>query len=79
MSIPARHRVRDVFCTASHRTTTTSPKLLTDKLDHKQTSHKDKQTSWEHVPDQYQHGSNTTGGLEKRPSANMSRRSANPF
>ena len=49
MSIPTRHRVVDVFCTSSRRTTTTSPKPLTDKPDHKQTSCKDKQTSWEHV------------------------------
>ena len=40
MNIPTRRRVGDVFCTASRRTTTTSPKPLTDKLDHQQTSHK---------------------------------------
>ena len=36
MSIPTRHRVGNVFCTASRRTTTTSPKPLTDKPDHRQ-------------------------------------------
>ena len=36
---------------ASRRSTTTSPKPLTDKPDDKQTSRKDKQTSREHVPD----------------------------
>ena len=51
MSIPTRHRVGDVFCTASRRSITTSPILLTDKPHHKQTSRKDKQTSREHVPD----------------------------
>ena len=45
-----RRRVRDVYCTSCRRSTTTSPKLLTEKLDHKQTSRKDKQTSPEHVP-----------------------------
>ena len=50
MAITTRRRVGDVFCTASHRSTTTSPKPLTDKPDHKQTSRKDKQTSQEHVP-----------------------------
>ena len=45
MSIPTRRRVGDVFCTASCRTTMTSPKPLTDKPDHKQRSRKDKQTS----------------------------------
>ena len=50
MSIPTRHRVGDVFCMASRRSTTTSPKPLTDKPDHKQTSRKDKQTTREHVP-----------------------------
>ena len=42
MSILTRHRIGEVFCTVSHRTTTTSPKPLTDKPDHKQTSRKDK-------------------------------------
>ena len=51
ISFPTRHRVGDVFHTASRRSTTTSPKPLTDKLDHKQTSCKDKQTGLEHVPD----------------------------
>ena len=51
MGIPISHRVGNFFCTASCRTSTTSPKPLTDKPDHKQTSHKDKQTSMEHVPD----------------------------
>ena len=54
MSIPTRHRVGDVFCTASRRGTTTSPKPLTDKLDHKQTSGKDNQTCREHVSDPFQ-------------------------
>ena len=36
MSIPTSHRVGHVFCMASLRTTTTSPKPLTDKLDHRQ-------------------------------------------
>ena len=36
MSIPTRCRVGDVFSTASRRTTTTSPKPLTDKPDHRQ-------------------------------------------
>ena len=51
MAITIRHRIGDVFCTASHRSITTSPKPLTDKPDHKQTSRRDKQTSQEHVPD----------------------------
>ena len=51
MTFPTRRRVGDVFCTASRRSTTTSPKPLTDKLDKKQTSCKDKQTSREDVPD----------------------------
>ena len=51
MAIPTRHRVGDVFCMASRRSTMTSHKFLTDKPDNKQTSHKDKQTSREHVPD----------------------------
>ena len=51
MAITTRCRVRDVFCTASRRSIMTSPKPLTDKPDHKQTNPKDKQTSWEHVPD----------------------------
>ena len=51
MTFPTRHRVRDIFCSASRRSTRTSPKPLTDKPDHKQTSRKDKQTSREHVPD----------------------------
>ena len=51
MSIPTRHRFGDIFCMASRRSTTTSPKPLTDKQDHKQTGHKIKQTSWEHVFD----------------------------
>ena len=51
MSIPTRHRVGDVFCMAIRRSTTGSPKPLTDKLHHKQTSRKDKQTSREYVPD----------------------------
>ena len=50
MAIPTRRRVGDVFCMASHRSTMTSPKSLTDKPDNKQTSRKDKQTTWEHVP-----------------------------
>ena len=50
MAITTRRRVRDVFCMASRRSTTTSPKPLTDKPHHKQTSRKDKQTSREHVP-----------------------------
>ena len=32
------------FYTASHTTSTTSPKTITDKLDHQQTRCKDKQT-----------------------------------
>ena len=51
MSIPTRRRVGYVFCTASRKTTITSPKPLTDKPEHKQTSRQDKQTSQEHVPD----------------------------
>ena len=51
MAITTRRRVRDVFCTASRRSTTTSPKALTDKPDNKQTSRKDNQTSRERVPD----------------------------
>ena len=51
MSILTRCRVGDVFCMASCKSTMTSPKLLTDKLDHKQTSREDKQTSQGHVPD----------------------------
>ena len=51
ISIPTRRRVGDIFCMASRRSTMTSPKPLTDKPDHKQTSNKDKQTSREHVPD----------------------------
>ena len=51
MTFPTRCRVGDVFCSASRRSTTTSPKPLTDKPDNKQTSRKDKQTSREHVPD----------------------------
>ena len=51
MTFPARGRVGDVFYMASRRSTTTSPKPLTDKPDHKQTNRKDKQTRWEHVPD----------------------------
>ena len=43
MTFPTRRRVGDVFYTASHRSTTTSPKPLTDKPDNKQTSRKDKQ------------------------------------
>ena len=45
LSIPTRCRLRDVFCSASCRSTTTSTKPLTDKPDHKQTSRKGKQTS----------------------------------
>ena len=51
MAITTRRRVGDIFCMASHRSIMTSPKPLTDKPDHKQTSRKDKQTSREHVPD----------------------------
>ena len=51
LAVTTRRRVGGVFCTASRRSTTTSPKPLTDKLDHKQTSRKDKQTSQERVPD----------------------------
>ena len=51
MAIPTRCRVGDVFCTASRRSTTTSPKPLIDKPDNKQTSRKDKQTCREHAPD----------------------------
>ena len=51
MTFPTRHRVGDIFYTASRRSTMTSPKPLTDKLDDKQTCHKDKQTGLEHVPD----------------------------
>ena len=51
MTFPTRRRVGDVFCTASRRSITTSPKPLTDKPDKKQTSRKDKQKSREHVPD----------------------------
>ena len=54
MSIPTRRRFGDVFCTASRRSITTSPKPLTDKPNHKETSRKDKQTSHEHVPDPFQ-------------------------
>ena len=43
MSIPTRRRVGDIFCTASRRSTTTSPEPLTDKPAHKQTSRKDRQ------------------------------------
>ena len=53
VTTPTRHRVGDVYCTASRRSTTTSTKLLTDKPDHKQTSRKDKQTNQEHVHDPY--------------------------
>ena len=51
MAITTRQRVRDIFCTASHRSITTNPKPLKDKPDHKQTGCRDKQTSREHVPD----------------------------
>ena len=51
MTFPTGYRVGDVFCTASRRSTMTSPELLTDKPDHIQTSLKDKQTGLEHVPD----------------------------
>ena len=51
MALPTSRRVGNIFCTASRRTSTTSRKPLTDKPDHKQTSHKDKQTGLEHVPD----------------------------
>ena len=47
MTFPTRRRVGDVIYTASRRSTATSPKPLTDKLDKKQTSCKDKQTSQE--------------------------------
>ena len=47
MTFPTRCRVRDVYCTVSRRSMTTSRKPLTDKPDHKQTSHKDKQTGLE--------------------------------
>ena len=49
MSIPTRRRVRDVFCTPSRRSSMTSPKSLTDKLAHKQTSRKDRQ-AWSMFP-----------------------------
>ena len=42
MTFPTRCRVGDVFYTASRRSSTTSPKPLTDKPNHKQTSRKDK-------------------------------------
>ena len=45
MAIPTSHRVGNLFCMARRRTSTTSPKPLTDKPDHKQTSRKDKQIS----------------------------------
>ena len=51
MTFPTRRWVGDFFYTASRRSTTTSPKSLTDKPHHKQTSRKDKQTSQKHVPD----------------------------
>ena len=51
MTFLSRRSVGDVFYTASRRSTMTSPKPLTDKPDHKQTSRKDKQTGLEHVPD----------------------------
>ena len=47
---PEKMYRRGHFCTASGRNTT-SPNPLTDQPDHKQTRRKDKQTSWEHVPD----------------------------
>ena len=50
MAITTRRRVGDDFCKASHTSIVTSPKPLTDKPHHKQTSHKDKHTSLEHVP-----------------------------
>ena len=53
ISIPTRRRVRDVFCMASRRSTMTSPKPITDKPDHKQTSRNDEQTSRQHVSDPY--------------------------
>ena len=43
MSIRTRCRIGDVFYMASRKNSTTSPKPLTDKPDHKQTSHKDRQ------------------------------------
>ena len=45
MTFPTRYSARNDFYKASHRTTTTNPKPLTDKPNHKQTSRKDKQTS----------------------------------
>ena len=53
MAITTRRRVWDIFCMASRRSTTTSPKPLRDKPYHKQTDRKDKQASLEHVPDPF--------------------------
>ena len=50
MAILTSSMVGNLLCMASRRTSRTSPKSLTDKPYHKQTSHKDKQISLEHVP-----------------------------
>ena len=47
MSIPTRCRVGNFFCVVIELL----QEVLTDKLDHKQTSRKDKQTNLEHVRD----------------------------
>ena len=49
MTTPTSCRVGDLFTTISHRCSMTSPKPITDKLHHKQTNHKDKQTSRDQV------------------------------
>ena len=51
MTTPTRHRVGDVFGMASRSSTMTSLKSQISKPHCKETSRKDKQTSWEHVPD----------------------------
>ena len=70
MAITTRHRVGDVFCKASHRSITTSPKPLTHKPHHKQTSRKDRQAGsmFPTLPDRtdYFCGSVSRVGIQNR-------------